>query len=85
MILGTILFWCTLLLSGVSPIVPNSDEEEDGDWQMDADDLRDYLEQDTVPHQLPPAGYWQDVVKTDSQKAALRNWSSEGVMPSLGY
>ena len=45
-------------LSGAAPIVPNSDEEEDGDWQMDADDLRDYLEQDTVPHQLPPAGYW---------------------------
>jgi hypothetical protein len=35
-----------LLLSGAAPIVPNSDEEEDGDWQMDADDFRDYLEQD---------------------------------------
>ena len=42
-------------LSGAAPIVPNSDEEEDGYRQMDADDLRDYLEQDIVPHQLPPA------------------------------
>ena len=42
-------------LSGAAPIVPNSDEEEDGDRQMDADDLRDYLEQDIVPLQLPPA------------------------------
>ncbi len=42
-------------LSGAVPIVPNSDEEEDGDRQMDADDLRDYLEQEIVPPQLPPA------------------------------
>ena len=42
-------------LSGAAPSVPNSDEEEDGDWQMDADDFRDYLKQDIVPHQLPPA------------------------------
>jgi hypothetical protein len=33
-----------LHLSGSAPIVQNSDEEEDGDWQMDADDLRDYLD-----------------------------------------
>ena len=44
-----------MLSSGAAPILPNSDEEEDGDRQMDADDLRDYLEQDIVPHQLPPA------------------------------
>ena len=35
-----------MLSSGAAPIVPNSDEEEDGDRQMDAIDLRDYLEQD---------------------------------------
>jgi hypothetical protein len=44
-----------LISSGVPPIVPNSDEEEDGDCQMDADDLRDYLEQDILPLQCPPA------------------------------
>jgi hypothetical protein len=38
-----------LLSSGAAPIVPNSDEQEDGDRQMHADDLRDYLEQDIVP------------------------------------
>ena len=41
-------------VTGAPPIVPNSDEEEDGDWQMDADGLRDYLEQDIVPPHLPP-------------------------------
>ncbi len=43
------------VLSGAAPIVPNSDEEADDDWQMDADDLRDYLEQEIVPPQLPAA------------------------------
>ncbi len=42
-------------LLGAAPIVSNSDEEEDGDWQMDADDLRDYLEREILPQQLPPA------------------------------
>ena len=43
--------------SGVPPIVPNSDGEEDGDSQMDADDLRDYLEQDILPpHSAPATG-----------------------------
>ncbi len=42
-------------LSGAPPILPNSDEEEDGDRQMDADDLRDYLEQDILSPQRPPA------------------------------
>jgi hypothetical protein len=44
-----------LISSGAPPTVPNSDEEEDDDWQMDADDLRDYLEQDIVPPQRHPA------------------------------
>jgi hypothetical protein len=44
-----------LHVTGAPPIVPNSDEEEDGDWQMDADDLRDYLEQDILPPQRPAA------------------------------
>ncbi len=43
-----------MISSGVPPIVPNSDEEKDGDHQMDADDLRDYLEQDILPPQRPP-------------------------------
>jgi hypothetical protein len=38
-----------LHLSGAPPILPNSNEEEDGDRQMDADDFRDYLEQDIAP------------------------------------
>jgi hypothetical protein len=38
-----------LHLSGALPILPNSDKEEDGDQQMDADDLRDYSEQDIAP------------------------------------
>ncbi len=38
-------------VTGAPPI----DEEEDGDRQIDADDLRDYLEQDIVPPQRPPA------------------------------
>ncbi len=42
-------------LSGAPPILPNSDEEEDGDWKMDADDLIYYSEQDFVPPQRPPA------------------------------
>jgi hypothetical protein len=44
-----------LHLSGPAPIPPSSDEEEDGDRQMDADELRDFLEQDILPpnvHQL---------------------------------
>jgi hypothetical protein len=43
-----------LQVTGAPPILPNSDEEEDGDQQMDADDLRDYLEQDIVPPKRPP-------------------------------
>ena len=42
-------------VTGAPPIVPNSDEEEHGDRQMDADDLRDYLEQDIIPPQRPAA------------------------------
>ncbi len=36
-------------------LLPNSDDEEDGDWQMDADDLRDYLGQDIIPPPRAPA------------------------------
>jgi hypothetical protein len=43
-----------LYISGTAPILQNSDEEEDGDWQMDADDLRDFLEQDILPPQHAP-------------------------------
>ncbi len=42
-------------MSGAPPIAPNRDEEEDGDRKMDADDLRDYVEQDILPPQRPPA------------------------------
>ena len=42
--------------SGTAPIVQNSDEEEDGDRQMDADDLRDFLEQAILPHHAPATG-----------------------------
>jgi hypothetical protein len=40
-----------------APILQNSDEDEDGDWQMDADELRDFLEQEILsPQYAPPAG-----------------------------
>ena len=42
-------------ISGTAPTVQNSDEEEDGDRQMDADDSRDFLEQDILPPQHAPA------------------------------
>jgi hypothetical protein len=44
-----------LISSGVPPIIPNSDEKEDGDRQMHADDFRDYLEQYIAPLQRTPA------------------------------
>jgi hypothetical protein len=37
------------------PLFQTVTKKEDGDRQMDADDLRDYLQQDIVPPQLPPA------------------------------
>ena len=46
---GTILFWSALHPSGPVPILQNSDEDEDGDWQMDADELKDFLEKDILP------------------------------------
>ncbi len=44
-----------MISSGAPPIVPNSDEEEDGDRKMDDDDLRVYLEQDILPPSSGPA------------------------------
>jgi hypothetical protein len=35
-------------LSGAQPIVPNSDEAGEGDRQMNADELRDYADQDIM-------------------------------------
>jgi hypothetical protein len=43
--------------SGPAPIILNSDEDEDGGWQMDADDMRDYIEQDILaPRAAQAAG-----------------------------
>ena len=44
-----------MYISGTAPILQNSDDEEDGDRQMDADELRDFLEQDILPPQHAPA------------------------------